>query len=492
MRLLLKREIMKTLNLMKDMQKVIEERWQMEERSVLFEWFAQLQEAAMEIGQSVEEQDEPHVSLISGLEEYCEIVYRLGETVINGNDAAGLRNNCNKKLLEIWQYVEQLDVKIKVAFLPYKYSMWDCMESIWKAACEDKNCDCQVIPVPYYDREQDGSLGALHYEGSYFPKEIEVIDYQNYDLEMEKPDLVYIHNPYDEYNKVTCIAPSFFMEKIKKCGAVLVYVPYYLSGYCLKFDNMMSLCRTKGAVCSDYIILQSENLKAAYEHCGLPGEKLIVTGSPKIDKMCDLRKKGRKEKDEWRQITDGKKVLLLNSGLSTFLNQEDWLEQVGSIVEQVLSDKDMVLIWRPHPLLFQTIRSLKAECLKEYEKICQKVETAENGILDLSEDYMDAVAASDGMISDYSSLVLQYTFSGKPVLLLSGSSKNRENEVFCDYFSNYFVSDGTEVKDYIDMIKRGKDDRQDERIRLAEKSVVNTDGTCGRKTHNAIMEKVCC
>lgn len=492
MRLLLKREIMKTLNLMKDMQKVIEERRQIEEKSVLFEWFAQLQEAAMEIGQTVEEQDEPHMSLISGLEEYCEIVYRLGEAIVNGNDAAGLWNNCNKKLLEIWQYAEQLDVKIKVAFLPYKYSMWDCMESIWKAACEDKNCDCQVIPVPYYDREQDGSLGKFRYEGDFFPEETGIMDYQSYDLEAEQPDIVYIHNPYDEYNKVTCIAPAFFMEKIKKCGAVLVYVPYYLSGYCLKFDNMASSCRTKGAFCSDYIILQSEKLKAAYEHCGITGEKLIVTGSPKIDKMCELREKGRKEKDEWRQMTDGKKVLLLNSGLSTFLNQEDWLGHVDCIVEQVLSDKDMVLIWRPHPLLAQTIRSLQAEYLEEYEKICKKVETAENGILDLSEDYMDAVAASDGMISDYSSLVLQYTFSGKPVLLLSGSSKNRENEVFCDYFSNYFVSDGTEVKDYIDMIKSEKDNRKDERIRLAEKSVVNADGTCGRKTHNVMMRKIYC
>lgn len=490
MKLQLKRELIKTLNLMGDMQKMIEGRWQTEEKRALFEWLVQLQEAGVEVGQTIEKQGNAYIPLVQEVEEYCEIIYRLGESAVGGKGESHLWDDCSKKLSKIRQDVERIEAEVKIAFLPYKYSMWDCMESIWQAAREDKRCSCQVIPIPYYDRREDGSLGEMHYEGECFPAETEVIDYQEYNLATERPDIVYIHNPYDEYNKVTCILPVFFMENIKKCGAVLIYVPYYIAGYCKELDNMLSSCRTKGAVCSDYIILQSHKLKAAYEYCGIEAEKLLVTGSPKIDKMCALRQKDGKGK--WQQNVTGKKVVLLNSGLDALLRRKDWLSYIDDIVEQVLQEKDLVLIWRPHPLLFQTIQSLKNGYLEEYQKICERIETAENGILDLSEDYTAAITSSDAMISDYSSLVLQYTFTGKPVLLLEGSAKNREKTVFCDYFSNYFVYDGIRVSEYIEKIKNGIDDKKEERIFFAEKSVVNGDGTCGIKTHMAIMEKVYC
>ena len=53
----------------------------------------------------------------------------------------------------------------EAVFLPYKASMWDSLESVWRAAWEDPDCDAYVIPIPYYDRNPDRSLGELHYEG---------------------------------------------------------------------------------------------------------------------------------------------------------------------------------------------------------------------------------------------------------------------------------------------------------------------------------------
>ena len=38
-----------------------------------------------------------------------------------------------------------------VVFMPYKSSMWDCMESVWQAACEDSDCVPYVVPIPYLD-----------------------------------------------------------------------------------------------------------------------------------------------------------------------------------------------------------------------------------------------------------------------------------------------------------------------------------------------------
>ena len=64
---------------------------------------------------------------------------------------------------------KDIKVKVEVAFMPYKASMWDYLESIWVAANEDENCDAYVVPIPYYERNLDGSLGQFHYEGREFP-----------------------------------------------------------------------------------------------------------------------------------------------------------------------------------------------------------------------------------------------------------------------------------------------------------------------------------
>ena len=41
---------------------------------------------------------------------------------------------------------EQISGKKEIVFLPYKASMWDSMESVWKAAAEDDECEVYVVP----------------------------------------------------------------------------------------------------------------------------------------------------------------------------------------------------------------------------------------------------------------------------------------------------------------------------------------------------------
>lgn len=491
MRLLLKYHIMKMLDLMKQMQQTVLQQMKNGNREQIFEWLTQLQESAMEVGEAIEAREKPDKRIISCLEEYCELLYGLSQVLGNRDKDVSMADTCDRKLAEICEYVKQIPVEIKIAFFPYKYSMWDSLESIWKAASKDKRCECQVVPIPYYDKGEDGKLAEFHYEGELFPKDIPIVDYRNYSIESENPDIVYIHNPYDEYNKVTCIHPVFFMENLKKQGAFMVYVPYYLSSGCSDLKKIGTGYKTKGAVYSDYIILQSDKLKTAYEYSGIGSEKLLVTGSPKIDKIYEMMAGDGRIKEEWQPVLKDRKVFLFCSSINDLLGCDNWLSDTNAVIESILSDKSLALIWRPHPLLFHTLQILKKDYVKEYQRIYKKVQEAENGVIDENGDFGDAFMASDGMVSDFSSLVLQYTFSGKPVLLLRDSSEGRKMEVFCDYFSNYFLSDGTTVKDFIDMIKEGRDERKEERVRMAKASVANADGTCGEKTHEAVIQKIC-
>ncbi|MBQ7479974.1 MAG: hypothetical protein IJT01_13940, partial [Selenomonadaceae bacterium] len=59
--------------------------------------------------------------------------------------------------------------KKDIVFLPYKASMWDSLESVWKAAEEDKeHCNAYVVPIPYADLTPDRGVAEWHCERADF------------------------------------------------------------------------------------------------------------------------------------------------------------------------------------------------------------------------------------------------------------------------------------------------------------------------------------
>ncbi len=48
--------------------------------------------------------------------------------------------------------------------MTYKYSMLGSFESIFEAAKEDEDCEAYVMPIPYYDKDQEGNLTEMHDE----------------------------------------------------------------------------------------------------------------------------------------------------------------------------------------------------------------------------------------------------------------------------------------------------------------------------------------
>ena len=104
----------------------------------------------------------------------------------------------------IAECLNQMTTKLKakhkkqVVFLPYKASMWDSLASIYEAALADPNCEPYVIPIPYFSKGQNGKLEEFHYEADLFPPEVKITSWQDYPLAQKRPDVIYIHNPYDD------------------------------------------------------------------------------------------------------------------------------------------------------------------------------------------------------------------------------------------------------------------------------------------------------
>ena len=403
----------------------------------------QCQQGAVQAGELIESIEGEECITIRLLEGYCEIVYQLYEEISQERtDRFNIiyKSLC-KYLIKIENSVKN-DIKIRkeVVFLPYKASMWDSLESVWQAAEADSDCDAYVIPIPYYDRETDGSFCEMHYEGNLYPDYVPVIRYENYDFEKRKPDMIFIHNPYDEYNYVTSVAPFFYSGNLKKYTEQLIYISYFILGEInnpedpAALDGIAQYCITQGVMNADKVIVQSENMRRAYinvltrqmgeETKGYWEEKILGLGSPKIDKVLSTRKEDLVIPKEWIKILkkpDGqfKKVIFYNTGVTALLKHEEkLLKKIRDVMKIFKENQDEVaLLWRPHPLMFTTLRSMRPQLLREYEEIVAEYREEGWGIYDDTADMDRAICLSDAYYGDGSSIVWLYQAANKSVMI---------------------------------------------------------------------------
>ena len=246
------------------------------------------------------------------LEDYCELIYQIHQKLKENakeNSANKIYKQLRQKLIKVTNSVKNdILIKKEAIFLPYKASMWDSLESVWKAADADPNCNAYVIPIPYFDKNPDGSFREMHYEGNQYPNYVPITKYEDYDFENRRPDMIYIHNPYDSMNFVTSVHPFFYSENLKKFTDKLIYIPYFVLDEIRpddknRIDGMKHFCTVPGVYNADKVVVQSEDMKqiyikvlldAANDHSDAAkkylDEKILGLGSPKIDKVLNTRK----------------------------------------------------------------------------------------------------------------------------------------------------------------------------------------------------------
>lgn len=400
------------------------------------------QEAAIQLGEAIERVAGIGTKAVECLEQYCEKLYQIS-IQLEEISCQKFYKSLEGILIKAENEINHIPVRKEIVFLPYKASMWDSLESVYLAAMEDGDCDAYVVPIPYYDRRADGSLGELHYEGNEYPQNIDVTDYREYNLEERRPDAIYIHNPYDNWNNVTCVPEYYFCKNLRNFTDCLVYIPYFVLNE-IEPDNideiekMKHFCFVPGVMYAHKVIVQSAKMRQIYineyakqaKALGLPvdmkalEEKIQGIGSPKFDKVQGIKKEDLEIPDEWLKIIekpDGswKKIIFYNTSINALLRfDEKMLEKMQSVFSCFKEKQDeIVLFWRPHPLIPNTIKSMRPLLWDKYKKIVENYRQENWGIYDDSADMDRAVALSDAYYGDYSSIVYLYRKTGKPLLM---------------------------------------------------------------------------
>ncbi|MFC4303424.1 hypothetical protein [Cohnella boryungensis] len=388
------------------------------------------QEFALKIGEFIERIEGEGTRTVALLEQYCDLLYDASVRFDQVNSTAQLR----RQLIVIKNSVsdELKPNKIEIAFFPYKASMFDALESIWLAAKDDPRCEVYVVPIPYYDKLPNGQLGQMHYEGDQYPEYVPITNWMEYDVEARRPDIIYIHNPYDNGNLVTSVHPMYYSKRLRDLTDLLVYVPYFVSNG----DVGEAICSTAGCIYADRVFVQSEKVRQTYirvykrlaqqhhfgDAFGKAEEKFQAVGSPKFDKVVNSRREDYPLPDEWaakmiRPDGTRKKVVLYNTAITSLLTDNDAVLRKLRYVFSVFRERDDVLLWwRPHPLNGTTYASMRPQLLVEYEMIVQEYKLGDFGIYDDSADSQRAIAMSDAYYGDGGSLMVLYALTGKSIM----------------------------------------------------------------------------
>ncbi len=386
--------------------------------------------------------------------------------------------------------IEGIQAKIKVVFMPYKASMWDSLNSIYESAASDDMCEVKVIPLPYYELSKDENL--LHCEINEFPKNIEMIDYRNYSLEEELPDIIFVHNIYDRFNTITRLPERYFTEQLKRYTKMLVYIPYHISSPYRNTNEEAGYAYMLPMKHVDKVVLCGKFVEEDAIKYGVPKNKILTLGSPKFDMIYNGINNNKTIPVEWDKKLNGKKTILLNTGCMEFVNDiRNASITLELVLDMVRYFDDVGLIWRPHPLARISLKKYAPQNLQIFDMYYNGMREDNYNIgtiLDDSQDYLDAINASDILISGISSILDVYVLTQKPIWFLG--DKMPQNSLLPPN-AYYYFSDAKEpwcffIKKFI----KGYDPNKMVRKDLYKGIYENLDGSSGSKIYNEIKKEL--
>lgn len=295
--------------------------------------------------------------------------------------------------------------EFKVAFLPYKRSMWNSMESVYeelKASGVEVHC----YPIPYLRMKENKEPDYVDSDYDLFGDIAEPIE------TLTSADYVAIHYQYEDHNKVTNMLSEYFTEAIRdRYRCKVVFLPYGIYG------NQSRYSLQPGCRYVDYAFLESDDAVnlfiSGWQTQGVDFTgRAFSYGSPKLDAMNKLK---RDMPEEWKDIIGDRSVTLICNSLGPFLG--DPFRRLTLYHHHILDEigKGHAVIFRPHPLLRTTIRSMMPSMAQDYDAFISWAHSQEGVIVDESEYLERAFGIADRMISDISSVIPMWQMTGKPL-----------------------------------------------------------------------------
>jgi hypothetical protein len=356
---------------------------------------------------------------------------------------------------------------VSIVFVCQLPSLWNSLESLYSESVRNDRVRAYIVALPERrvgenpDGSEDTDYGSNEAFAFLAEKHYPVINGYDpgtgafFDIRSLDPDFVFLPRPYDSYlppgyrsgtlvqfTRVCYVNYGF--NTSDRLNAIVYSIDFFKNVYAV-FPESLHALRFVKRLLRKYRCTWNN---ARYE--GYPGFDLIDTGTTGS---------GEKRVFLWtpRWTTDeallGSNFFLLKDQLFSFFAE----------------NRHLSLLFRPHPLLirnFLATGELSDTDVRDIEQICDRFP---NIVWDKSVDYLESFGKADALITDPSSLLVEFFFTGKPVIFCGAP------EGFIDVAEKmaggfYIEKDWNAIESRIRLLARGVDEKSDLRASIVTNS----------------------
>ncbi len=222
--------------------------------------------------------------IVSYIEAYCEALYKtynfLADTAdisenwsLDSQEFSDSVSNLKAAFENVKEIINERLLKKKVIlFVTTGQKQWNGFKKLYNINSSNKDNEVFVVLVPVAFKD---ALGRASFDNvqikdtDFLPQEAEARSWQDIDLGLLKPDIIYIQEPYDRENPCLTIPPKFYAGNLRNYTDCLIYAPpFYVSEFnendIRDVYNLKHYVTAPGIVYADRILVQSENMKAMY------------------------------------------------------------------------------------------------------------------------------------------------------------------------------------------------------------------------------------
>ncbi len=341
-------------------------------------------------------------------------------------------------------------MKIKVDFLFQWAPGWSNYASVLTALEQDPDFICRLVLLPFHhsgrtDHENAEAKAFLDERG------IPWIWHEDYDYLADKPDMVFIQNPYDFTRP-----ERFSCRALKENHIKYAYIPYGLD----VGEGETNLTYQYNMDCHNFahwIFVRSAQHKRFYkQYCRAGNKHVHVTGHPKFDSLSQWKKPAE----------EARKVLLWTPhfqegdlrGWSTFNLFCDTMLYIAM-------SYPVTLIVRPHPLFVARLQAFGGAAVEKFSRLIQYAKINDNITFDFDASYDRAFARADALLADAGSFLLEFLPTQKPILYLTHESCLGLNKSASFVCQNYYVARcEQDIDRFVNMLLAGDDPLKEKRL----------------------------
>lgn len=296
-------------------------------------------------------------------------------------------------------------------------------------------------------------INAMNGDGSFF------------ELESLRPDYCIYVRPYNE------LLPPCYRSSITAAYSKICLVMYGEILWTVTYKLLWSY-DFEGAVSCAYV--QDRQTYLQYKRKFSAGmrrnlQRCVIAGLPALENFLN-QKSGFT--DKWDFAAGGiRAVWTPRWSTSETVGGSNFFVYKDVMLDYCHSHSEMNLIIRPHPLMFTNFRKtgeLTAEEAEAFLRQCSRL-----GIyLDTSDEYACMFWGSDVLVTDFSSVIMEYFLTGNPIVYCLPSVEIEYTGIMKQMLRHcYCVADKKELVRCLDMLLKGEDPKKHGRKKFAQKMV---------------------